>query len=229
LSRNSSSLLRPRAYTEPQYHPQEAAVDLWIEVLSSAEFYGWFESVTFAVLSRGTPVPGQPSYNFTAFYNGLQDLLVGEKGAKATTTRRTRMSRLEVEDDDEIPLPRSRAASRAGSVSRTAASAEPEEVMRPVSRIRSSTRLREQSRTRAGSHSRSTPRRASRGGARGRVREEKSLFYKLLVPILVIMVAYFVFQFAEFCWFMVRKAMYEQMRALEDFLREEEVVVRRLD
>lgn len=196
-------------------HPQEEAVRIWQDVLGSPEFKGWFENVTFAVLSRGTPTPGNPSYNFTAFREGLEDLLVGERGAKLTQARGNCVPALDVDvANDEISLPRSRATSRARSMSRVPASVEPEETRRYPSRKRSSTRMREQFRIRAASGSRASPRRTlSASAGRGRSRQasgdvgEKIVVYKLLVLILVAVVAYFVLHFADFCWFMVRRAM----------------------
>jgi uncharacterized protein (TIGR02452 family) len=200
------------------YHPQEEAVRIWQDVLGRPEFRGWFENVTFAVLSRGTPTPGTPSYNFTAFRDGLEDLLVGERGAKLTQPRRKCVPALDVDvADEEISLPRSRATSRARSISRAPASVEPEETRRRPSRTRSSTRLREQSRTRAASGSRASPRRTlSASAGRGRSRQasgdvgEKTVVYKFLVLVLVSAIAYLVLHFAEFCWFMVRRAMKKQ-------------------
>ena len=200
------------------YHPQEEAARIWQDVLGRPEFKGWFENVTFAVLSRGTPNPGNPSYNFTAFREGLEDLLVGEKGAKLTQPRRKCVPALDVDmANEEISLPRSRATSRARSISRAPERVEPEETRRHPSRTRSSTRLREQFRTRAASGSRASPRRTSSASTgRGRSRQasgdagEKGVVYKFLVLILVAVVAYLVLYFADFCWFMVRRAMKEQ-------------------
>ena len=139
------------------YHPLEEAVKIWKDVLGSPEFKGWFENVTFAVLSRGVPTPGNASYNFTAFSEGLEGLLVGEGGQKVTHLDSERTPRRNL-NGAASNLPRSRTASHARSVSRLRQVSPTEVKMEPVEdknireaapRTRSSTRLREQSRSRA--------------------------------------------------------------------------------
>lgn len=81
-------------------HPVAEAVRTWIEVLGDLEFKRGFENVTFAVLSRGEPTRRDPSYNLTAFQQGLQNLLVEGEGAKheeATQLKRKRVTRLNID------------------------------------------------------------------------------------------------------------------------------------
>jgi uncharacterized protein (TIGR02452 family) len=160
------------------YHPLEEAVNIWKDVLASPEFKGWFENITFAVMSRGVPTPGNASYNFTAFHEGLEDLLVGEGGKKLTHLDSSSLSSSRAPRHNlngaelssaalELPEWRQRAILRAKSIARarshsrrreastTEVDIEPiEDTVEPTPRTRSSTRLREQSRSRNVSGSR---------------------------------------------------------------------------
>ena len=181
------------------YHPLEEAVNIWKDVLGSPEFKGWFENITFAVMSRGVPTPGNASYKFTAFHEGLEDLLVGEGGKKLThldsrsrSSERTPRRNLNLNGAElssaalELPEWRQRAILRAKSIARarsrsrtrqastTGVEIEPvDDTVEPTPRTRSSTRLREQSRSRNVSRSRAAAPRGTPSHSPGL--DEKSL------------------------------------------------------
>jgi uncharacterized protein (TIGR02452 family) len=161
------------------YHPLEEAVNIWKDVLGSPEFKGWFENITFAVMSRGVPTPGNASYNFTAFHEGLEDLLVGEGGKKLAHLDSSSLSSeraprrnlngaelssaaLELPEWRQRAILRAKSAARARSLSRrreastSGVKIEPdvEDTVEPNPRTRSSTRLREKSRSRTVSRTR---------------------------------------------------------------------------
>lgn len=163
------------------------------------EIYGWFENVTFAVLSSGTPFPGSPSCNLTAFSDALQDLLVGERGAKATQPRPKRVGSFQdvdtANEDDSLPRPRTNSWAR--STSRATASVEPKEANIPAARTRSSIRIHEHSRDKVASGSRASPQRSgaytpgrSRSHRAARTLGKKSVVYQVLIMIVVVIFAY---------------------------------------